>query len=145
MPFNSAISSSVSLSHFFLDRARELLPVIFDMIPIHDTFEGREPLIDVLLYLIFALPVGLLDLGFELLSLAFQFGNLFLGQLSPLFLDGGRKLFPVIFDMIPIHAILRFLLISELSVNKSVQMTLGALDVAGAMEDCGCHATLSPH
>jgi hypothetical protein len=34
-------------------------------------------------------------------------------------------------------------LISELSVNKSVQMALGALDVAGAMEDCGCHATLS--
>jgi hypothetical protein len=45
--------------------------------------------------------------------------------------------------MIPIHAILRFLLISELSVNKSVQMALGALDVAGAMEDRGCHATLS--
>jgi hypothetical protein len=45
--------------------------------------------------------------------------------------------------MIPIHAILRFLLISELSVNKSVQMALGALNVAGAMEDCGCHATLS--
>jgi hypothetical protein len=45
--------------------------------------------------------------------------------------------------MIPIHAILRFLLISELSVNKSVQMALGALDVAAAMEDCGSHATLS--
>jgi hypothetical protein len=87
--------------------------------------------------------VDLLDLGFELLALALQFGNLLLGRLVPLFLDRARELLPVIFDMIPIHAILRFLLISELSVNKSVQMALGALDVAGAMEDRGCHATLS--
>jgi hypothetical protein len=120
----------------FLDRARELLPVIFDMIPIHDTFEGREPLIDVFFYLVLGMAVDLLDLGFEVLSLALQFGNLFLGQLVPLFLDGGRKLSPVIFDMIPVHAILRFLLNSELSVNKAVQVALSAWAWAGAMEDC---------
>ena len=60
-----------------------------------------DPLIDVFLYLVLGMAVDLLDLGFELLALALQFGNLFLGQLVPLFLDRARKLFPVIFDMIP--------------------------------------------
>jgi len=49
------------------------------------------------------MAVDLLDLGFELLSLALKFGNLVLGQPVPLFLDRARELLPVIFDMIPIH------------------------------------------
>ena len=62
-----------------------------------------EPVVNVLLDLVFGKTVAGLNFALKLLAVAIDLGNVFVSELAPLLLDLAGELLPVTFDAVPIH------------------------------------------
>jgi hypothetical protein len=62
-----------------------------------------EPSVDLAIGFVLSLAIPLLKLADELLAIAGDDVHIVTGQFAPLLLHGALELFPIAFDLVPIH------------------------------------------
>src|SRR5580704_9941247 len=96
------LSSAALLLSFVCANIRFVIALVF-FFGCFFAAEGARKLIYLFLSFLFRNSVALLDFPDQLLSLAVDYGEIVVCEVSPLFLCFSRILFPFSFQLIPVH------------------------------------------
>jgi hypothetical protein len=70
----------------------------------HGGLEARQPIIDLIYYLVLSVSILMLQSTFQLLTVTLNYIKIIVSEFSPLSLGFALENFPVSFDTIPVHA-----------------------------------------